>query len=37
MALAQGGSTSRAIVLVQVLNRLGELSGFDTSDLWTRL
>jgi hypothetical protein len=36
VALRDGGSPNRAVVLVSVLNRLGELSRFDTADLWTR-
>ena len=36
VALRDGGSQLRVVVLVAVLNRLGELSGFDGSQLWSR-
>jgi hypothetical protein len=36
IALRDGGNPHRAVVLVAVLQRLEELTGFDGSDLWTR-
>lgn len=35
--LATGGevSTSRAVVLVDVLNALGDVSGYDSAELWS--
>jgi hypothetical protein len=36
IVLRDGGTPSRAVILWQVLTRLGELSAFDTNDLWGR-
>jgi hypothetical protein len=36
LAEAGSGNTARALFLVDVLNHLAELQGFDTSALWER-
>jgi hypothetical protein len=36
IAMRDGGNKNRVVVLVDVLNRLGELSGYDGFDLWDR-
>jgi len=36
IVIRDGGSPSRIVVLVDVLNHLGDLMGIDTADLWTR-
>jgi hypothetical protein len=36
IAIRDGGNPHRVVVLVAVLNRLGELTGYDASDLWDR-
>ena len=35
IAIRDGGSPNRVVVLVDVLSRLGELTATDTTDLWT--
>ena len=36
IAIRDGGNKARAVVLVAVLHRLGELAGYDSLDLWER-
>jgi hypothetical protein len=36
IAIRDGGSPNRGVVLVDVLNRLGGLTATRTTDLWTR-